>query len=153
MKAMIHYVSGSLFDQPYDAIVNAVNCVGVMGKGLALEFKNRYPDNYNDYRSVCLKRALQPGRLHITHFPNEPIIINFATKDHWRNPSELSYIKEGAALLALYLKQTPEIKSIAIPKLGCGLGGLSWSEVRPILEKNLSSIRCDIYLFGERNNE
>ena len=86
---MIHYVSGSLFDKPYDAIVNAVNCVGVMGKGLALEFRNRYPDNYKDYRAICLKHGLQPGRLHITHFPNEPIIINFATKDHWKNPSEL----------------------------------------------------------------
>jgi len=147
---MIHYVSGNMFEGNYDALVNAVNCVGVMGKGLALQFKNRYPRNYEAYRTLCQTRDFQPGGLHITKFSGDPYIINFATKDHWKNPSQLSYIESGAMRLAKFLKCKPNIRSIAIPKLGCGLGGLRWYDVRQILEKYLSDVETDIYLFGEK---
>lgn len=147
---MIRYVSGDLFESGCDAIVNTVNCVGVMGKGLALQFKQRYPANFFAYRKACSgPNRLCPGGMFITHNAGGPWIINFATKNHWRDPSQLSWIEDGIPKLRQWLDSHPEVHSIAIPKLGCSLGQLSWEQVRPILERNLADCQVKILIYGE----
>lgn len=143
---MVKFVKGNMFESDAEALVNAVNCVGVMGKGLALEFKKRYPKNYANYRTYCNMGKLWPGTLHTTHFEGEPIIINFATKDHWRNPSHIEWIQWGCVELRKFI-QNNNITSIAIPALGCGLGGLLWSEVRQVLVETLGDLETDVIIY------
>ncbi len=127
---MVEERIGDLFEADVDALVNAVNCVGVMGKGLALAFKQRYPDNFETYRLACGAGQVQPGQLFT--FRSSCWIINFPTKRHWRDPSQLEDIRSG--LVALIDEVDARgIQSIAIPALGCGLGGLAWSDVRPLI--------------------
>ncbi len=144
---MFTYCEGDIFASDADALINAVNCKGVMGKGLAADFKKKYPKNYQNYRNECLSQRLTTGKLSIFDEKGKTI-INFPTKDDWRRPSKLSYISEGLDSLAEYLNHS-RIKSIAIPKLGCGIGGLDWTAVRPLIEEKLSpiskTIRIDIY--------
>jgi O-acetyl-ADP-ribose deacetylase (regulator of RNase III) len=142
---MIKIVSGSLFDQEFDIRVNTVNTVGVMGKGVALEFKKRYPKMFRAYKVSCHTNQLLPGSLMIWNNNGEHI-VNFATKDHWRNPSKYQYIKEGLKELKTYLSQFENIR-VGIPALGCGYGGLKWDVVSKLIEKELSSLNLDIYLF------
>jgi O-acetyl-ADP-ribose deacetylase (regulator of RNase III) len=128
---MIEFVRGDLFEADVEAIVNAVNCVGVMGKGIALEFKKRFPNNFKAYQTACDVRELQLGRVLIhdqgpTAKPR--YIVNFPTKDHWRDASRLEDVRSGLDSLAAEI-QRRQIASIAIPALGCGLGGLAWLEV------------------------
>lgn len=133
---MIKYKTGDLLGANVEALVNAVNCVGVIGKGIALQFKLEYPDNFRAYAQVCKLNQLQPGIL-FTHptglHVNPRFIINFPTKQHWREPSCLGYIKIGLDSLVLEVDRL-KIRSIAIPKLGCGNGGLAWDEVKPLIE-------------------
>ena len=146
---MINFTTGNIFESNNHAIVNTVNTVGVMGKGIALKFKTLYPDNYNYYRSVCDARKLKPGS--ILPFENKGLfdslwIINFATKNHWRNPSKLEWIVNGLKELNTFLIQHPEIKSISIPGLGTSNGGLSWDDVGPLYEQYLTiDIKIDVY--------
>lgn len=138
---MIHTVQGDIFNAKTEAIVNPVNCVGVMGKGLALAFKQRYPNNYAAYRKACQTHELQIGRIFTYRLKGDGegklhYIINFPTKDHWRDASKVSYIEQGLDALARTIEEIP-IHSIAIPPLGCGLGGLSWDIVRPLVIKRL----------------
>lgn len=126
---MITYGIGSIFDSGAYALVNPVNCVGVMGKGLALEFKKRFPGNFKTYQSACSKGVVQIGKVfrYYTDLPGTPkIIFNFPTKQHWRDPSKLRYIEKGLLDLMLYISIT-DIPTIAIPALGCGEGGLDWN--------------------------
>lgn len=148
---MIIFTPGEdIFARRYDAIVNPVNCVGIMGKGLALEFKNRYPKNFKAYHTYCVAELLHPGCLFVTHDPDGPYIINFATKGHWRNPSRISYVQDGVAALADWLHKHPDVRTIAVPKLGCGLGNLDWADVRPVLEQGLADCaHCSVYIIGE----
>ncbi len=126
---------GSIFDSDAEAIVNAVNCVGVMGAGLAKAFKDKYPHMNEQYVVKCRNGMLKPGKLDIYVVDSSPkYIINFPTKDHWKFPSKLDYIYTGITELLIAVHDW-KIKSVAIPALGCGLGGLDWAEVRPILEK------------------
>ena len=118
------------------AIVNPVNCVGVMGKGLALQFKEEYPDNYSAYRKACLSGEVTPGSMFLYEEKSGKLIINFPTKDNWQNPSELSYIDKGLDDLVRTI-QEKNIKSVAIPAIGCGLGGLDWNVVLPLIESKL----------------
>lgn len=139
---MINYRQGDLFSSGAAALVNAVNTVGVMGKGIALAFKQRFPENYRRYRAACQVGQLQPGQLLITRESTpagEVVIINFPTKTHWRLPSEYGYVEAGLAELA---KAIPleGIESIALPALGCGLGGLDWGRVRALIEKHLGEV-------------
>ena len=143
---MLHYVNGDMFQPTYDAIVNTVNCVGVMGKGLALSFKQKYPDNFIAYRQFCAQHKLKPGNLFI--YGTSPIIINLATKDHWRNPSQMKYVIDGANNLATWLQSHPQVKTIAVPKLGCGCGGLNWSEVQLVLNDALKNVPQNVYIYG-----
>lgn len=142
----IIYNSGNIFDSEAEALVNPVNCVGVMGKGLALQFKQRFPSNYEAYKYECSQNNLKIGLL-FCYEENSKLIINFPTKTHWKQKSELQYIDKGLIALQDLLTKIP-INSIAIPPLGCGLGGLNWTEVKPLIFKHmvpLTGISVHIY--------
>lgn len=124
--------TGNILDANAEALVNTVNCVGVMGKGLALQFKKSYPENFKDYVRACKTNVLVPGKLHIFKQDNSKYIINFPTKNHWKEKSKIEYIENGLSTLKNELKKL-EIKSIAIPPLGCGNGGLYWPDVRKLI--------------------
>lgn len=143
----VWYESGDLLQSDVQALVNPVNCEGVMGKGLVLQFRRRYPRMYHDYAEVCREGKLRPGVLHIYN-ESSKIIVNFPTKDKWRNPSRARYSMSGlGALKSLILNEN--ITSIAIPPLGCGLGGLDWKEVRPLILCSLKDIEdLDVRFYG-----
>ena len=147
---MITFKQGDLFQDQSEALVNPVNCVGIMGKGLALEFKNRFPDNFKEYKQACWKAQVQPGRMFVfnTYQPKiHQYVINFPTKRHWRDPSRIEDIETGIQALAEEVRSR-RITSIAIPALGSGLGGLRWNEVRPIIEsglRELEEVRITVY--------
>lgn len=143
---MIEYCTGSIFDSGCEALVNPVNCVGVMGAGLAKQFKERFPFAYQAYKSLCEDGYLEPGgTMYCTD--NGVKIIALATKDHWKDNSELEFISEGLYDLSRWLNSS-EIHSIAIPALGCGLGGLDWNDVKPLIEEfaeNLPDVFVKVY--------
>lgn len=139
---MIHYTQGNLFDAEVEALVNTVNTVGVMGKGIALMFKERYPANMTAYAKACAEGAVQTGKMFVTETQaliGPRWIINFPTKQHWRAKSRLSWITEGLADLRLFIQEN-KIRSIAIPALGAGNGGLNWLEVKAQIEAVLSDL-------------
>lgn len=143
--SMIKYIEGDMFSTPAQTIVNPVNTVGVMGKGLALDFKKRYPEMFNRYKKICEMKQLTTGKLMLYYAPDHWILL-FPTKEHWRNPSKLEYIENG---LAAFVKKysDKDIQSIAFPKLGCGNGELNWEDVKPIMEKYLSNLNIDVYIY------
>lgn len=142
---MIHYVKGNIFDSHAHAIVNPVNTVGVMGKGLAAQFKKHYPTMFRRYKDLCDQKKLRPGILHYSDCDSY-MVINFPTKVHWRNPSDLKYIEKGLlTFIKTYHKRN--IRSVAFPPLGCGLGGCKWSDVKPLMEKYLSDLDIDVYIY------
>ena len=129
---MIEYQQGNLLEENTEALVNTVNCVGVMGKGIALQFKKAFPENFKQYQQACNLKEVQPGKMFITStgelFPK--YIINFPTKRHWREKSRIEDIESGLKALIALVEQS-NIKSISIPPLGCGNGGLNWLEIKP----------------------
>ena len=143
---MINFITGNILESNADAIVNPVNCEGYMGKGLAYQIKKQYPKTYEDYSVACKQGRLKIGQIHCFK-ENEKMIINFPTKDKWRAKSKISYITDALQQL-IHLLRDSNIKSIAIPPLGCGLGGLNWEEVKQILLEYLEPIACtlDIYI-------
>ena len=142
---MIEYIEGDIFNSPAQVIVNTVNTVGVMGKGLALSFKQKYPEMFASYRSACEKRQLKTGKLMLWYAPDHWILL-FPTKENWRNPSKLEYIENGLIKFTnTYAEKN--ITSVAFPKLGCGNGELNWDDVRPLMEKYLASLPIDIYIY------
>lgn len=147
---MIHYKTGNLLDSKAEALVNTVNTVGVMGKGIALQFKNMFPNNFKIYAKACKDKELKVGNLLVTEeeslLSGKKIIINFPTKTSWRLPSEYIFIEKGIVELIKVIKEK-KIKSIAIPPLGAGNGGLDWNKVKPILEDNLQNIDCEIFIY------
>lgn len=120
--------------QGFDALVNPVNCKGVMGKGIALEFKKRFPESYKVYRDVCERGELKPGMvLFVPGQKGEPNVLHFPTKNHWRSPSRLEWIEIGLG----YLKRNYQewgLKNIVMPQIGCGLGGLDWQDVGALVQ-------------------
>lgn len=133
---------GDILDGDADAIVNPVNCVGVMGRGLALQFKNAFPENFRAYKRACDLRQLEPGGLYIFDRGSlEPphYIVNFATKGHWRGKSRLGDIETGLAALREEVVRY-KMSSVAVPPLGWGLGGLDWSDVEPLIASVLSAL-------------
>jgi len=139
---MIHYVRGNILKAEADALVNTVNCVGVMGRGIALQFKEAFPDNFKAYVAACSRGEVQPGRLFVfeTDLLTKPrYIINFPTKRHWRGKSRIEDIEAGLAALVDEIRSR-HIRSIAIPPLGSGLGGLDWAEVRQRIESALGDL-------------
>ena len=147
---MIHYVKGNLLESEAEALVNTVNTVGVMGKGIALQFKEAYPENFRVYYNACRKKELHIGGVLVVEDSNltsgSKIIVNFPTKTHWRYPSEYSYIERGLESLRREI-EARHIKSIAIPPLGSHNGGLDWLRVKQIVEQALADVDCDVYLY------
>jgi O-acetyl-ADP-ribose deacetylase (regulator of RNase III) len=136
---MIEFTKGDLLAAEVDALVNTVNCVGIMGRGVALQFKERFPANFKAYAAACLREEVQPGRMFVYDtgtLTNPKFIVNFPTKRHWRGKSRMEDIESGLVALGNEIRNRG-IKSIAIPPLGSGLGGLNWSEVRPRIEAAL----------------
>jgi O-acetyl-ADP-ribose deacetylase (regulator of RNase III) len=151
----ITYTQGNLLDANVDAIVNTVNEVGVMGKGIALMFREAFPENAKAYMAACEAGDVKVGHMFVTRNPSELIgprwIINFPTKKHWRHPSRLKWISDGMADLVRVVERLG-IKSIAIPPLGCGAGGLEWSQVRCEIEAALSSLGgVDAFVYAPTN--
>lgn len=139
---MFKIVTGNILEADVEALVNTVNTVGVMGKGIALQFKKAYPEMMAAYERACRSGELQPGRMHVYDFGrmfNPRYIINFPTKRHWRGKSKLADIRAGLDALVNELEQRG-IRSVAIPPLGCGHGGLQWSEVLPLIKKALEGV-------------
>ena len=137
---MIEYRHGNIFDEDVEALVNSVNCVGVMGRGIALQFKKNYPANFKAYEAACKREEVQPGRMFVFEtgsIGNPRYIINFPTKNHWRERSRLEYIETGLDALRQEIEER-EIRSIAIPPLGTDLGKLDWEDVRPRIEAALT---------------
>lgn len=151
---MIHYEHDKdLFDFHVDALVNTVNCVGVMGKGLALQFKQRFPQNFKTYKKECDASNVKIGQMliHDNGFIETPrFIINFPTKQHWRSASKIEYIEAGLKDLKECIKKNG-IKSIVIPPLGCGNGGLNWKDVRSLIEEAFSAEDIDLYILEPTN--
>jgi O-acetyl-ADP-ribose deacetylase (regulator of RNase III) len=139
---MIEETKGNLLDADVDAVVNTVNTVGVMGKGIALQFKQAYPANFRAYEAACRRGEVKLGRMFVfeTGLLGRPhLIINFPTKRHWRGQSRLRDIAEGLTDLRQVILDR-KIKSIAVPPLGCGNGGLNWRDVRPLIAKSLGDL-------------
>lgn len=146
---MLRYTKGNIFDAPTQAIVNTVNTEGVMGKGLALQFKERYPDNYKAYRKACKENKIVVGKMFLTSYntlEENKIIVNFPTKTTWRKPSEYAYIIDGLKDLKEQIVKY-RIKSIAIPPLGTHNGGLRWDKVKQIIENSMIDVDCDIHIY------
>jgi O-acetyl-ADP-ribose deacetylase (regulator of RNase III) len=151
---MINLVTGNLFDSDAEALVNTVNCVGVMGRGIALQFKGRYPDNFKAYELACRQKKVIPGKMFIFEMDkivNPRYIINFPTKRHWRGASRIEDIEAGLVDLAEVIVKR-RIASIALPPLGSGLGGLEWGIIRDRIEdalKSLTDVNIEVYTPSE----
>ena len=143
---MIRFVRGDLFADMPEAVVNTVNCVGVMGRGVALQFKKRFPANFKAYKSACDKLEVLPGRMFV--FETESFlapkwIINFPTKRNWKGASKLEDIESGLDDLVSVIRHNG-IREISLPPLGCGLGGLDWNVVKPLIIRKLTGIAADV---------
>lgn len=146
---MIEYKNGDILREDVEAIVNTVNCVGIMGRGLALQFKNKFPQNFKDYQLACTNKEVQLGKMFVHQtgqLINPKYIINFPTKGHWKQNSKIEDISNGLDDLITIIEKY-SIKSIAIPPLGSGLGGLDWNQVKKLIEEKLKNINCTIILF------
>ena len=152
---MIIYKTGNIFEENAEAIVNTVNCIGVMGRGIALQFKKNYPANFKAYASACKKNEIKPGEMFVfktNSLHNPQYIINFPTKRHWRDKSQIEDIKSGLHALVDIIEKN-NIQSISIPPLGCGLGGLNWADVRQLIIKtfhNVSNINVVVFEPNEK---
>lgn len=143
---MIEYKSNQdIFKSKLDAIVNTVNCIGVMGAGLAKEFKKRYPEMYREYRKKCENKKLKIGKLHVFR-PIDRLIINFPTKIHWKDNSKLEWIEAGLKYFITNYKKW-NIKSVAFPQLGTSHGKLNWNDVKPIMEKYLKILDINVEIY------
>ena len=142
---MITYVRTNIFESNAQVLVNTVNTVGVMGKGLAKEFKRLYPEMFKTYQKFCEEGTLTVGKLQVYKTPNK-WVLNFPTKANWRHPSKIEYIEQGLEKFVENYKRLG-VKSVAFPMLGCGNGGLSWEdEVKPLMEKYLADLPIDVFI-------
>ena len=139
---MVRLTQGDILQAEAEGLVNAVNCVGVMGRGLALQFKRAFPANFTAYAAACARGEVQPGRMFVVetgHLTGPRFIVNFPTKRHWKAASRIDDIDAGLDALIADVKRL-RMKSIAVPPLGCGLGGLDWVDVRPRIERAFASL-------------
>jgi O-acetyl-ADP-ribose deacetylase (regulator of RNase III) len=147
---MITFTEGNLLKANTEALVNTVNTVGVMGKGIALMFKEAFPENFRAYSAACKKQQIKVGQIFATErkdlMGGPKWIINFPTKQHWRNPSKIEWIKEGLQDLVRFIAEH-KIKSIALPPLGSGNGGLDWKSVRPLIESAMGSLDVQVVVY------
>ena len=147
---MLQFVrDGNLLESDVEAVVNTVNTKGVMGKGIALQFKRAFPANFDAYRAACAADRVRLGEMFVTEtgrLANPRLIINFPTKGHWKSRSRLTDVETGLEDLRRVLIER-QVRSVALPPLGCGLGGLSWSDVRPLIERALNDLPVDVTVF------
>lgn len=143
---MVTYISGNIFTSPAKVLVNPVNTVGVMGKGLAKQFKANFPDMFKQYQKICDAKQLDIGKLWLYKTPNK-WVLNFPTKTTWRKPSQLEYIQKGLEKFVNSYEKY-DLSSVAFPKLGCGNGELDWeTEVKPLMESYLSKIPIMVFVY------
>lgn len=147
---MIIQGQGNILDADTEAVVNTVNEVGIMGKGLALAFKYRYPENFTAYEAACKRREVRVGRMFVTERMDmfgPRCLVNFPTKKHWRDGSRLEWVRAGLDDLRKVILER-RIRSIAVPPLGCGNGGLDWRVVRPLIVEKLGDLPdCAVSIF------
>jgi O-acetyl-ADP-ribose deacetylase (regulator of RNase III) len=147
---MLRFTTGNLLDSSAEALVSTVNTVGVMGKGIALQFKQAFPHNFIVYKQACMSGQLTVGKILAVKdselLLGERLIINFPTKSHWKSPSAYEYVESGLVALVAYLKENP-LKSLAMPALGCGNGGLDWHKVKPMIEQHLGKLDIAIWVY------
>ncbi len=149
---MILYVKGNLFQSPAQVLVNTVNTVGVMGKGVALEFKRLFPEMYRQYRDLCERGQFEIGKLWLYKSPQK-WVLNFPTKRHWRAPSRVEYIEAGLRKFTQIYSEWG-IHSIAFPPLGCGNGQLDFeTQVQPLMERYLKSLPIDVFIYPEKKSD
>ncbi len=147
---MIYYVEGDLFESPAQTLINTVNTVGAMGKGIALSFKRHFPAMFKEYQLQCESGDAKIGKLLIHRTPHK-WVLNFPTKEHWRQPSKLAYIRLG---LQTFVEsyEAARISSVAFPKLGCGNGELDWDDVKPLMEEYLKKLPIDVYIYVSKKS-
>jgi O-acetyl-ADP-ribose deacetylase (regulator of RNase III) len=147
---MIKLTQGDILKADAEALVNTVNCVGIMGRGIALQFKKAFPTNFKAYTVACKADQVQPGKMFVSdlnHLYNPRFIINFPTKRHWKSKSLIEDIQSGLTDLIAIVQQH-NIRSIAIPPLGCGLGGLNWEDVKPLITEAFQAVpEVNVLLF------
>jgi O-acetyl-ADP-ribose deacetylase (regulator of RNase III) len=144
---MISYVAGNLFESPAQTLVNTVNTVGVMGKGVALNFKRIYPEMFREYRELCEEGRIEIGSLHLYRTPHKNV-LNFPTKRHWRQPSKPEYIEAGLTTFVQNYEKM-KIRSVAFPPLGCGNGELDFARVvQPIMEEYLRDLPIPVFIYA-----
>ena len=149
---MMHYKTNeNILESNAQVLVNPVNCVGVMGKGLALQFKNKFPDYFKDYKYRCSKGGgskVKLGRVnpYFLDKDSNKWLVSFPTKYHWRDKSEISSIQSGLIGLRNFCVNF-KVMSVAIPKLGCGLGGLDWNDVKPLIEEVFDDVKFEVYIY------
>ncbi len=139
---MLKLIKGDILKADTEALVNTVNCMGIMGRGIALQFRKAFPDNFKVYESACDKKQLHPGKMlvcDLNRFENPRYVINFPTKRHWKGKSKIEDIESGLKALIEEVSKR-NIRSIAIPPLGCGLGGLNWQKVKAMIEKTFEAL-------------
>ena len=146
---MIEKVKGTIFNTGADLIVNTVNCDGIMGKGIALEFKLRYPGLFEEYKELCENGEIHVGKVYLHEVLGQKI-LSFPTKNHWRNPSKIEYIEEGLKDFARRYREF-EIESVAFPGLGTSNGGLRWEVVFPLMEKYLSDLPIKVFICEDQS--
>jgi O-acetyl-ADP-ribose deacetylase (regulator of RNase III) len=147
-KNGLNFTRGDLFKSKAQVLVNPVNCVGVMGAGIAKEFKRRFPKMFVAYKKACDEGKLHPGTLMLWKDREslDRYVLNFPTKKHWRSKSKLVWIEEGMQFFTKHHKEW-NIRSIAFPALGCGKGGLDWKDIKPIFKKYLSDVDINVFVF------
>ena len=145
----ISFISGNILKSDSDYIVNTVNCVGVMGKGLALQIKKKFPAEFSEYKKSCDAGELSPGSVYVFNEMFNPVIIHMTTKNHWINPSKIEYIQDSLKALKEYFSSETDHRSVALPAIGCGNGGLNWSDVRELILKELDDMNdnIDVYVY------
>jgi O-acetyl-ADP-ribose deacetylase (regulator of RNase III) len=151
----MEFTKGDILRADTEAIVNTVNCVGFMGRGIAAQFKRAYPENFKAYEAACKRKEVVPGKMFVFatgQLTNPRFILNFPTKRHWRGKSRIEDIESGLVALVTEVKERG-IKSIAIPPLGCGLGGLDWQQVRPLIERAFAPLTDVHALVFEPNDD
>ena len=150
---MLKFTAGNMFDIDADILINTINCVGVMGCGVALAFKKRYPYMFKRYRYLCRSNQMHPGILWNYKTHDNKLIVNFPTKDHWREPSKYLYIKHGLKELRSLLKEANNNTLVALPALGCGHGGLDWDIVKEMIQEHLENLsNVIVYVFQPQDS-
>ena len=139
--------AGDLLDSPAQALVSPVNCVGVAGAGLARQFRERWPKQVGEYTEACLAGLVRPGAIHMAKLPGGRMILSAPTKRHWRDDSRFEDVEATVRALAWFAAQF-SVKSMAVPALGCGLGGLPRHQVRALIEREMTGLMCTVHVYG-----